>query len=611
MTHQDCPEEPELGRDLWSGLKSSAGLAHDRCHGQRTLIMSHSPFDIAGVSFHLLLGLCLLLAACESDQGEILFRVNLSETLTDQPVSGRLFLALSPEPEPEPRIAAYTSARRRNGQVPFFAVDISELEPGGVAVLDHSALGYPYSNLHSLPAGHYYAQALVHVYTRFERSDGHVIWAPQDQWDGQRWGFSPGNLVSDVLEVTIAGDGSDQTFDLSLNRKLPEIDLPGDTEWVKHIKIQSDLLSKFWGRPIYLGATILLPSSYSREPDRHYPVVYQMSHFDLDPPFDFSPEPAPPASFSRSLDWRPEIEADWLWTLGQQVESGYQFYQSWIADDFPQVLAVKLQHPTPFFDDSYGINSANNGPYGDAITQELIPYLEKNFRAIGKPGTRTLTGGSTGGWISLAMQVRHPRFFAGAWVLYPDPVDFRRFQLINIYEEDNAFLVPGAPIGSPERMFQRTVEGQPLGSVRQMSQLEAAQGRRGRSAGQLDAWNAAYGPTDPDGYPAELWDKSTGEINHKIAHFWRDNGADLTYYLKSNWNRIGPDLVGKLHIVNPEMDDFYLDLSVYLLEEFLESTTDPYYAGEVFHGRPKKGHGWQPWTNAELIRLMARQMQSK
>jgi hypothetical protein len=269
------------------------------------------------------------------------------------------------------------------------------------------------------------------------------------------------------------------------------------------------------------------------------------------------------------------------------------------------MIAVTFQHPTPYFDDSYAVNSANNGPYGDAILTELIPYLEEHFRMIPEAYARVLTGGSTGGWESLALQVYHPEFFGGTWTFYPDPVDFRKYQLINIYEDDNAFIVPDSSPGAPERMFQRTPDGQPVGKVRQISQMEAASGTRGRSGAQIDIWNATYGPVGEDGYPRRLWDLETGVIDREVAHYMRDNGYDLRYYIEKNWSKIGPHLVGKIRLYNPEMDDFYLPLAVYLLEDFLESTTDPYYGGEVIHGRPMKGHGWQPMTYAELALMMA------
>ena len=522
--------------------------------------------------------------------------VRYAAGLHDGPLTGRLFLALSPEADPEPRIAAYNSARQRDGRVPFFAVDVVGAGPGEAMVIDATADGYPYARLGDLPPGDYWVQALVHVYTEYRRRDGHVVWAPRDQWEGQRWAFSPGNLVSAPRRVRV-DPASDTPIRLALADAIPPVDVPPDTEWVRRVKIRSRILSDWWGRDMHLGAVVLLPRGYDDNPDDlRYPVIVETDHFRLTPAFGFTTEP--PAG-------EPGLFAWMLRDAGGRRESGYDFQRAWTGDDFPRVIAVTIQHPTPFFDDSYGVNSANNGPYGDAIHQELIPHLEERFRMIGEPWARVLTGGSTGGWIALAWQVRRPAFYGGAWVFYPDPVDFRRLQLIDIYRDDNAFLVPGAAPGAPERMFQRTVAGQPVGSVRQLSRLERAQGSRGRSGGQLDAWNAAWGPVGDDGYPRRLWDLETGVIDREVARHMRDHGYDLRHWIEEHWPRIGPDLVGKIRIYNPEMDQFYLNYAVYLLEEFLEGATDPRYGGEVVHGRPMKGHLWSPFTNAELVRRMA------
>ena len=521
--------------------------------------------------------------------------VRYDDAVHDGPLTGRLFLAFSPTAEPEPRIAAYNSARQRDGRVPFFAVDVTGAGPDQGMAIDAGADGYPYARLGELPPGDYWVQALFHVYTEFHRQDGHVIWAPQDQWEGQRWAFSPGNLLS-VPQRLRVDPASDAPIRLELADVIPPIEPPQDTEWVKRVKIRSRILSDWWGHPMHLGAVVLLPRGYDDHPELRYPVVIEADHFGPAPAFGFSTEPP---------SGEPALFAQMLRESGGMRESGYDFQRAWTGDDFPRVIAVTIQHPTPFFDDSYGLNSANNGPYGDAIHQELIPHLEERFRMIGEPHARVLTGGSTGGWISLAWQIHYPTFYGGTWSFYPDSVDFRRYQLIDIYADANAFLVPNAVPGAPERMFQRTIEGQPVGSVRQLSRLERAQGSRGRSGGQLDAWNAAYGPTGDDGYPRRLWDLETGAIDREVAFYMRDHGYDLRHYLAENWRRIGPDLVGKIRIYNPEMDQFYLPYAVYRLEEFLEATTDPHYGGEVVHGRPMKGHLWSPFTNAELVRRMA------
>ncbi len=200
--------------------------------------------------------------------------VGYGADLHDGPLTGRLFLGLSPTSEPEPRIAAYNSARQRDGRVPFFATDVAGVEPGASMVIDASADGYPYARLGELPPGDYWVQALLHVYTEYHRQDGHVVWAPQDQWEGQRWAFSPGNLVSTAQRVRV-DPASDTPIRLELTDEIPPIETPPDTEWVKRLRIQSRILSDWWGRPMYLGAVVLLPRGYDENPDLRYPVVFE------------------------------------------------------------------------------------------------------------------------------------------------------------------------------------------------------------------------------------------------------------------------------------------------------------------------------------------------
>jgi hypothetical protein len=305
------------------------------------------------------------------------------------------------------------------------------------------------------------------------------------------------------------------------------------------------------------------------------------------------------------VDPRSNVEGPRAFNGGGARETGFEFYKSWVSDTMPGMIVVSFLHPTPFFDDSYAVNSANDGPYGDAVMNELIPYVESHFRVIRKPYARVLTGGSTGGWESLALQVYHPEFFGGTWTFYPDPIDFRRYQPIDIYSDANAFIVPNAAPGAPERMMQMSPEGQPVASMRAISQMELASGTHGRSAAQIDLWNAVYGPTDENGYPRRLFDLKTGAIDRDVALYMRDHGYDLRYYIEQNWSRIGPQLVGKLHILTGDNDDFFLAPAVYFMQDFLASTNAPAYGGDFRYGRPMKGHGWQPMTTANLLREMA------
>jgi pimeloyl-ACP methyl ester carboxylesterase len=376
---------------------------------------------------------------------------------------------------------------------------------------------------------------------------------------------------------------------------IPPVTSPADTAFVKRFKFQSPMLTRFWGRPIYLGATVLLPRDYDRDSTKRYPTVYEQGHFSLNAPFGFTTDPSTETPAQRAAR-----------QLRSMREPGAEFARSWQAPGFPGMIAVTFQHPTPYFDDSYAVNSENNGPYGDAIMLELIPYLERHFRMIAEPSARFLTGGSTGGWEALALQVQHPDFFAGTWVLYPDPIDFRNYELVNIYSDTNAFVYPVAEWMQSEVPAEVEVTGQPRITVRQESQFEAVLGSHARSGEQFAIWEATYGPVGKDGYTAELWDLRTGHINREVAEYFRSHNFDMREYLERNWARLGPKLRGKLHFFVGDYDTFYLNLAVYRMEEFLKHATPPADA-EFVYGRPMKPHGWQPWTNAQLIRIMAAQ----
>jgi hypothetical protein len=515
------------------------------------------------------------------------FEVSYPATTARGPITGRMFVMVSKNNQREPRLQAGSY----NGSIPFYGLDVNGLAPGQGAAMDASILGYPVESLGTLPAGDYYVQALLNVYTEFHRQDGHVIWAHMDQWEGQKWNTSPGNLVSDVQRVHLDPAAG---FDvrLALTQVLPPVVVPPDTAWVKHVKIQSRLLTEFWGHPFYVGATVLLPKGFNENPGRTYPGIYIQGHFGLAAPFGFTDQPPVPG---RGGGTAPTSAR----------ESGAEFGQAWMSDTFPRFVAVTFQHPTPYYDDSYAVNSANNGPYGDALTQELMPYLESHFRISAVPAARVLTGGSTGGWEALALQVFHPKLFGGTWVFYPDPVDFRRYQMSNIYQDANAFTLPAGDWATIERPLSRDAAGQVTLTMREMSRLEAVLGSRVRSGQQIAAWDAAYGPTDADGYPRPLWDRLTGAIDKHVATYMRDHGYDLANHIKTGWTTLGPDLAGKVHVYVGDMDNYYLNLAVYLLEDTMTALDQPKAGATFEYGRPMKGHGWQPMSNAGLVRMMA------
>jgi hypothetical protein len=527
-------------------------------------------------------------AAPAPQAGATKFEISFPAGAHADAITGRVFVMISKKDSPEPRM----QAGGYGDTSPIFGADVSALAAGQITVIDGNTQGYPLRSLRDIPAGDYYVQALMNIYTEFHRADGHTIWAHMDQWEGQHFARSPGNIYSEVQKVHLdPAAGYDVKF--SLARVIPAVTVPADTAYVKHIKIQSEMLTKFWGHPMFIGAVVLLPKGYDEHPDAHYPVIYDEGHFSLGAPFGFTPEnePVPDAMRARLAD--------------VNRETGYEFYQSWTSDSFPRMIAVTFQHPTPYFDDSYAVNSVNNGPYGDALVKEMIPYLESHFRMIPKTYARVLTGGSTGGWESIAVQVFYPDFFGGTWTLYPDPVDFRRYQMTNAYEDDNAFWEPGHTWLQAPRYMERKSDGQPLVTMQSMSQLEDVLGSHGRSAQQMEIWEAVYGPVGDDGYPKPLWDKQTGRIDHSVALYMRDHGYDISYNLKTNWETLGPKLRGKIHVYVGDMDNYYLNLAVYMLEDTLTSEKNPPCECDFKYGRPMKGHGWQPTSSANLVRAMA------
>jgi hypothetical protein len=515
------------------------------------------------------------------------------------PITGRAYLFVARTDKQEPRLQSGAD----RGSEPFFGVDVEALPPGKGVNIDWNTSGFPVASLKALPPGDYYVQGLLLPYTRFARSDGHTIWAHMDAGEGQRFNRSPGSLVSEVRKVHI-DPTKKAAYTISLGSTIPPIQSPPETEWVKRVKITSNLASRFWGHPMSLGAVVLLPKGYAENTTKRYPVVYTVGHYSERPPFGFTFEGCDKAE-------TPEARTRRL--ARTMREPGCELQQAWVSGKVPEMIAVFIQHTTPFYDDSYVLNSANNGPYGDAITQELIPEIDKRFRTIAAPYARVLTGGSTGGWDVLALQIHYPDVFGGAWGLYPDQLDFRNYQLGNIYADTNAYVTSDGSWLPREIPSSRTPEGLTELTVREENQAELVIASKGRSGGQWDGWQAAWAPVGPDGYPKPVWDKKTGHIDKAVVEQMRAKGYDLRDYVERNWKTLGPQLVGKLHIAVGDMDNYFLNLGVYHMETFLESTKEPgkgpYYAGTVEYGRPLKPHGWQPWTNQELLRTMMAQVE--
>jgi hypothetical protein len=476
------------------------------------------------------------------------FEVTLAPGLTQSPQSGRLLVVLSAKSQPEPRL---TIGHTGLDASPAFGRDIKNFAPGGQESLDETCAAFPIDSLARLPAGDYFVQALL---------DSNIDLKSVN---------APGNLYSKPRKVHV-DPSQGATVKIELTERVPPEQMPPDGGYVRYVKIQSNLLTKFHGRPIYLRAGVIVPRRFESEPQQRYPLRVRIGGYGT--------------RFT---------------AVQRMMREGSGFRNTWLAEDTPQMVLLHLDGDGPY-GDCYQVNSDNNGPYGDAITRELIPYVEEKFRCIGQPWARVLDGGSTGGWVSLALQIFYPDFFNGTWSGFPDGVDFRALQLINIYEDQNAYVNKQRF----ERPSARDLNGDVRFTIRHECQMENLMGLGNSytmSGEQWGAWNAAYGPRGTDGNPAPLWDPKTGKINRDLVEHWKK--YDLRMVLEQNWKILGPKLRGKLTIWVGEADDYFLNNAVHLLDGFL-SRADPPYEGKIIYG-PGKGHGWMALSEREMMAQMA------
>lgn len=527
--------------------------------------------------FYFVYSLVIMLVSCQQNRRGPVFEIILSEELINLAQDGRLILMLSTNDSLEPR---FQISDGPDSQLAF-GVDVEDWKPGEVVRIDSEAFGYPIRSLKDLPEGEYNVQVLLNRYETFNLKDGRKLKLPPDKGEGQQWNRKPGNFHN--LPQTIAITNNSKVA-ITLDQEIPPIPDPADTEYIKHVKMRSEMLSEWWGTDVYLGANVLLPYGFEEHSMARYPLMIFHGHF----PYTFGGFRESPPD--------PELAPDYAARFGisgyniMQQQEAFDQYQQWISPDFPRYLVIEIQHPTPYYDDSYAVNSANQGPYGDAITYELIPYIEEMFRGIGESWGRFLYGGSTGGWESLAVMIKYPNEYGACFAACPDPIDFEAFTVVNIYEDKNAYFLDSKWKKTP-RPGKRDYLGHVSTTLEEANHRELVLGTKSRSGQQWDIWEATYSPVGVDGYPARLWDKKTGEINKEVAEYWKKN-YDLGHILRRDWGKgLGEQLKGKIHIYCGDMDNYYLNNAVYLVENFLENTKNPYYAGEVTYG-DRAEHCW-------------------
>jgi S-formylglutathione hydrolase FrmB len=328
------------------------------------------------------------------------------------------------------------------------------------------------------------------------------------------------------------------------------------TDRIKLVDIESRLLSAFHGRPVRLRAGVVLPKSFAAEKGRRYPVVYEI------PGFTGTHDMAHLAAA------RNATEVDGVEMLHVMLDPDCRLGHHVFAD------------------------SDNNGPCGKALVQELIPHIERTFRAVGTPAARFVTGHSSGGWSSLWLQIAYPDFFGGCWSTAPDSVDFHDFQKVNVYE-------PGVNLFTDGRGESRPLArkgGKVWFRYKTFSDMEAVMGR----GGQLGSFEAVFGPKGADGRPKPLWDRATGKVDPAVAKTWER--YDIRLVLERNWKRLGPKLAGKLHVYMGDQDNFYLEGATVLLKQALARLGSDAVV-ELFPGRDHRS-----LMDTALRRRIAREM---
>jgi S-formylglutathione hydrolase FrmB len=442
------------------------------------------------------------------------FHLTFDKAVSDKPFTGRVYVMLS-----KTAIKELRSGVNWFNPEPFFAKDVKDWKPGDSLVLGGDALAYP-ASLVKLPAGTYSIQAVMD----FDRGNIHFSTAEGN-------GYS--EPIRQELNASETGPVALKIDQIFKERQFKE------TERVKLVDIESKVLTAFHGRPMRLRAGVVLPDSFKENEKKRYPVVYEI----------------------------PGFSGNHFGALGRQKSTDVAGTEMlWVVLD-PN---CRLGHHV-FAD------SANNGPCGKALIEELIPHLEKEFRAIGKPSARFVTGHSSGGWSSLWLQVTYPDFFGGVWSTAPDPVDFRDFQRIDLYKKDANMFTDAD--GKQRPLARR--EDKPVLFYKPFSDMEVVMGH----GGQLGSFEAVFSERGADGKPKRLWERTTGAIDPDVAKSWER--YDIRLVLERNWKTLGPKLAGKIHVYMGEDDTFYLEGATALLKESLKKLGSDAVV-ELF---PGKNHG--------------------
>ena len=405
-------------------------------------------------------------------------------------------------------------------------------------------------------------------------------------WYEDEWFMQAVYIVSEMAEFTSQGNlysnpvnakvSENEVFNIELSKSIESRgnSEPTDTELVKYVEIESKLLSDFWKKPMKLKASVLLPKNFQQNENKKYPVRLNIGGYGSS------------------------------WTRASRFEKDTAFINWWLSEEAPEIMNI-YPDGNGSYGDPYYIDSENNGPYGKALTEELIPFIEKQYHGMSDSKMRFVDGCSTGGWVSLALQIFYPDYFNGAWSFSADPVDFHHMQLINMYEGKNAYynefgyLTPSvrSKTGQPRISIKEEVAGE---------NLQSFDNSFVTSGGQWGAWNALYSPKGLDGKPEAAFDPVTGEINKKVVERWKK--YDLLQILKSNWTKLGPKLNGKIWIWMGDMDNFYLNNAMREMDKFLKNTVNPVSDAEITF-EPNKGH-CEEYNQREVLEMIQKKIKT-
>lgn len=481
--------------------------------------------------------LLLLIVATAHGESVSAFKIVFDAEQQAAAYSGRVYVAFADaEGKGEPRRSM--DDWFRPGQV--LSLEVKDVAVGGSVTIDakHAALAFPKA-FGEIAAGKWRVQGIA-----------------RRNLDSCKPGRGEGDLYSEVVSIEFSPDANG-VVELKLSKAAVRR-MPAESERVKYVDFKSERLSAFAKRDVMVHCGVYLPKDWSEEAAKSgktWATLWFVGGFGGDHTIA--------GSLGRALGGMPG---------GENV-------------------IIVCPDATCYRGHSVFADSANNGPWGAMLTEEMVPTIEKRFGGAGA-AKRYVSGMSSGGWSSLWLQVTYPDAWAGLWSFCPDPVDFRDFQQINIYESGANVYKDNA---GRRRGVARSREGEEPGIyyddfVRQ----ETVMG----PGGQIHSFEAVFSPRGANGEPMALFERATGGVDAKVAKAWE--AYDIRLVLERNWATLGPKLKGKMNIIAGGRDTFYLEGAAKLLKESLEKLGSDAKV-EIVEGMP---HTMHPPTMQKMMRVV-------